>query len=384
MTPGLMAVMRKEVRQVTRDRRLMPMLVIAPVVQLIIFGSAVDFEVERLNTVVCDQDGTAESRDLVRRFTADKTFADKTFADKGPARDCNRPEEDIRDMLADVVLIVPPGYARNLATGSTATVQILADGTNPLYGRFARESATAIIDSMSSTVLMDRAERARGLLSLEVTAPRPTAEIRVFYNPRMKSPIFMVPGVAAMILLVVTTIVMAMNLAREREMGTLEQVIVTPLKSWELVLGKVLPFVIIGCFDVLLVLTVGAWVFDLPIRGSVPLLALGTLLYILSTVGLGLFLSVSARTQQQAFLLAFSVMMPGLLLSGVMTPIENMPDWLQPLTLLNPIRYYVEILRGVLLKASDFQDLAFEFAALAAFGFAMMTAAGLRFRKREG
>ena len=379
MTPGLMAVMRKEVRQVTRDRRLMPMLLIAPVIQLIVFGSAVDFEVERLGTVVCDSDGTAESRELVRRFTADQSFANL-----GPARDCHRPEEDVRDRLADVVLVVPPGYARDLAAGRTAEIQVLADGTNPLYGRFARESATAAVDAMSATILVQRAERARGLLQVEPLVPRPAAQVRVFYNPRMKSPIFMVPGVAAMILLVVTTIVMAMNLAREREMGTLEQVIVTPLKSWELVLGKVLPFVAVGCFDVLLVLTVGSWVFDLPLRGSLLLLALGTLLYILSTVGLGLLISVSAKTQQQAFLVAFSVMMPGLLLSGVMTPIENMPHWLQPLTLLNPIRYYVEILRGILLKASDLQDLAFEFTALAAFGVLVMVAAGLRFRKRLG
>ncbi len=379
MTPGLMAVMRKEIRQVTRDRRLMPMLIIAPVVQLIVFGSAVDFEVEHLNTVVCDQDGTAESRDLARRFTADKSFVDI-----GPARDCNHPEEDVRDQRADVALVVPPGYARDLAVGRTAQVQVLADGTNPLYGRFARESAAAAMDSISAAMLIQRAERARGLLQAEPVIPRPAAQIRVFYNPRMKSPMFMVPGVAAMILLVVTTIVMAMNLAREREMGTLEQVIVTPLKSWELVLGKVLPFVVVGCFDVLLVLTVGTWVFDLPIRGSLPLLAFGTLLYILSTVGLGLFISVSAKNQQQAFLMAFSVMMPGILLSGVMTPIENMPHWLQPLTLLNPIRYYVTILRGILLKAATFQDLAFEFTALAFFGVSVMVAAGLRFRKRLG
>ncbi len=379
MTPGLMAVMRKEVRQVTRDPRMMPMLVVAPVVQLLVFGFAVDFEVEHLRTVTCDLDGTPESRELVRRATADRSFLDI-----GPALDCSRPEEDVRDGRAEVALVVPRGFSRDVQAGIPATVQVLADGTNPLYGRFAQQAAGAAIDALSLDVLRGRADLARGLLSADPPVARPRAEVRVFYNPRLKSPIFMVPGVAAMILLVVTTIVMAMNLAREREIGTLEQVIVTPLRPWELILGKVLPFVLLGCFDVLLVLTVGAWSFDVPIRGSLGLLALGTLLYILCTVGTGLFLSVAARNQQQAFLLAFSVMMPGLLLSGVMTPIENMPRWLQPVTYLNPIRYYVEILRGVLLKASDLHDLGWQFVALLGFGLGILVAAGLRFRKRIG
>jgi ABC-2 type transport system permease protein len=377
MTPGLMAVMRKEIRQVSRDRRMMPMLIIAPVMQLIIFGFAVDFEVEHLKTVTCDLDGTTESRELLRRMTADQSFLDI-----GPATDCLRPHEDIRSNRAEVAVVVPRGYATDLLSGHHVAIQILADGSNPLYGRFARESATAAIEAISAGVMRERLELARGLTQVERTIARPLPQVRVFYNPRMKSALFMVPGVAAMILLIVTTIVMAMNLARERELGTLEQVIVTPLRAWELILGKVLPFVIIGCFDVLLVLTVGAWVFDVPVRGSLLLLALGTLLYILSTVGLGLFLSVAAKTRQQAFLAAFSVMMPGILLSGVMTPIENMPRWLQPLTYLNPIRYYVEILRGILLKGASLSDLSFDFAALAVFGVVILIAAGLRFSKR--
>lgn len=379
MTPGLMAVMRKEVRQVTRDRRMLPFLLVAPALQLVVFGFAMDFEVEQLDTVVCDHDGSSASRELLRRVTADRTFARA-----GTATDCRRPEADIRTGAATIGLVIPQGYGDDLAAGRPVQVQVLADGTNPLYGRFAREAAAGAVEAVSLGVLAQRAEVARGLLQAEPALARPAPQLRVFYNPRMKSPIFMVPGVAAMILLIVTTVIMAMNLARERELGTLEQVIVTPLAQWELILGKILPFVVVGCFDVLLVLTVGAWVFDVPVRGSLLLLALGTLLYILSTVGLGLFLSVAAKTQQQAFLLAFAVMMPGILLSGVMTPIENMPAWLQPLTYLNPIRYYVTILRGILLKAAGLRDLAFEFAALAGFGVLILAAATARFRKRLG
>jgi len=191
-----------------------------------------------------------------------------------------------------------------------------------------------------------------------------------------------VPGVAAMLLVVVTTIATAMGLARERELGTLEQVMVTPIRPGELILGKVTPFVLVGLLDVLGTMTLGAWIFDVPIRGSLLLLGLGTLLYLFSTVGLGLFISTVSRSQQQAFMGGFFVMMPAILLSGVMTPVENMPAWLKPLAYLNPVKYYVEVLRGVLLKAADFSDLWLQLGALFLFGSIILTLAVVRFRKR--
>jgi ABC-2 type transport system permease protein len=229
---------------------------------------------------------------------------------------------------------------------------------------------------------MARLEAMRAATGTDPTPPRIDLSLRVLYNPALKSRIFMVPGVAAMILLVVTTVVMSMNLARERELGTLEQVLVTPLRRWELLLGKVLPFIALGALDVLLILTVGGLIFGVPVRGSLALLVAGTFLYILSTVGLGIFLSVLARSQQQAFLMAFGVIMPGILLSGVMTPIESMPAWLRPLTALNPIRYYVTMLRAVLLKGAQPADVWPELAAMGLFGAAILSAAMIRFRKR--
>ncbi len=377
MTPAFRAVVRKEVRQITRDRRLLPMLVVAPMFQLIIFGYAVDFEVQHVATVVCDRDHTAESRELVRGLEADGTFRDV-----GPARVCGNPADEVVDGRAQAAVLVPHGYARDLAAEHPAEVQVLVDGSNPTVGRFASVAAESYLVTRAAQLTMSRLERLRGRQGAELSLPTIVAEPRLLYNPRMKSPMFMVPGVAAMLLLLVTTIATAMGLARERELGTLEQVMVTPIRPSELIIGKVTPFVLVGIVDVLGILTLGAWIFDVPIRGSLPLLGLGTLLYLFSTVGLGLFISTVSRTQQQAFLGGFFVMMPAILLSGVMTPVENMPSWLRPIAYLNPVKYYVEVLRGVLVKAADFADLWLQLGALFLFGSVILTLAVVRFRKR--
>jgi ABC-2 type transport system permease protein len=377
MTAALGAVARKEIRQITRDRRLMLLLVVAPAVQLLIFGYAVDFEVDHIDAVVCDLDGTATSRDLTRSL-----FADGTFRWAGAAYDCLYPEEDLRSGRAQVALVLPRGFERDLVAHIPAAAQVLVDATNPIVGRTASNAAAGIFASAGAPWMHDMIEQARARTGAHVGIPSLVPEFRVLYNPGLRSPLFMVPGVAALILLVVTTIATSMGLARERETGTLEQVMVTPVRPWELIAGKVFPFVVFGCVDVLVVLVLGVWVFDIPVRGSLWLLAVGTLLYLLSTVGLGLFVSTISRTQQQAFLFGFLLIMPAVLLSGVMSPIDNMPPWLQPLTAINPVRFYVEILRGVLLRAATLQDLWPAFASLLGFGAVILGASVIRFRKR--
>jgi len=377
MTPAYRAVVRKEVRQISRDKRMLPMLVVAPMIQLTVFGYAVNFEVNRVDTVICDEDDSAASRRLVRSLEADGTFHDV-----GAAVDCNRPDDEVVDGRAQLAVLVPRGLSRDLAAERPVQVQVLVDGSNPTIGRFASVAASGAIELQSARYLQQRLERLRGLQGVEVRLPMLTAEPRLFYNPQMRSPLFMVPGVAAMLLLLVTTIATAMGLARERELGTLEQVMVTPVRPGELILGKVTPFVVVGLLDVLGTMTLGAWLFDVPIRGSLLVLFLGTVLYLLSTVGLGLFISTVSKSQQQAFLGGFFVMMPAILLSGVMTPVENMPSWLQPIAWVNPVRFYVEVLRGVLLKAAGFRDLWLQFAALFLFGIIILTLAVVRFRKR--
>jgi ABC-2 type transport system permease protein len=369
--------MRKEFRQMTRDRRMLFMLIFAPAIQLFALGFAVNFDVDRLPTVVCDADSTDGSRALVRGLMADGTFVP---VDAGV--DCREPEEAVREGRARVAVVVPKGFARDVASGRSGDAQVLVDGSNPVVGRYASGAAATFLDLASAKRLRERIEAASALTGRSASVPTLSAEPRVLYNPGMRSTLFMVPGVSAMILLIITTIATSMGLAREREIGTLEQVMVTPIRPAELLLGKVLPFAIVGLFDVLLALVVGSWVFGVPIRGSIAILFLGTVIYLLSTVGLGLFVSTISRTQQQAIMVGFFVIMPAILLSGVMTPIANMPSWLQPLTWINPVRYFVEILRGVLLKGADLVDLWRSFVPLTAFGVVILGLAVARFRKR--
>jgi ABC-2 type transport system permease protein len=205
---------------------------------------------------------------------------------------------------------------------------------------------------------------------------------RIAYNPGLDTPPFMVPGIAAMLLVIVTTIVTAMGLAREREMGTLEQVLVTPIRPILLLVGKMAPFVVIGLVDVALLLAVGTWLFDVPLRGNLLVVVVGTLLYLMTTLGVGLLVSTVSKSQQQSFLGGFLFALPAILLSGVMTPIRSMPGWLQALTFVNPVRYFAEVMRTTLLRGGGFADVWFQLAALAVLGGAILATATLRFHKR--
>jgi len=355
------------------------LLLIAPSIQLLVLGFAVNYDVDRLPTVVCDLDRTAGSRSLVEGLLVDGTFA------KSPvACEPGDPGRPIRDGRAKVVLVVPSGLARDLAAEVPVTAQVLVDGTDPVAGQFAGAAAATYFEQAGARRLRARIELRQGLEGRATHLPSLTGHARILFNPRMATAIFMVPGVSAMLLLIVTMVATAMGLTRERELGTLEQIMVTPIRPVELIAGKVLPFVVIGLFDVLLALVVGAYVFEVPIRGSLWVLAAGTFLYLMSTVGTGLFISTVSRSQYQAFLGGFFFMMPAILLSGVATPIANMPAWLQPITFLNPVRYFVEILRGVLLEGSSWGDLWGAFTGLVLIGTALLTAAVLRFEKRLG
>jgi ABC-2 type transport system permease protein len=273
-------------------------------------------------------------------------------------------------------LIFPPGFAADLAAGRPARVQVIVDGSDPVRSSTTASAAGRFFGEVGL-------EQARARLSAAgLRVPGVAVTPRVLYNPRLKSPVYVVPGIMAMLLVVVTTIVTAMGLSREREMGTLEQVMVTPIRPLVLLLGKLLPFAAIGLFDVLLVLSAGAWIFDLPFRGPLSLLALATLLYLMVTLGLGLLISTVSRTQQQSFLLGFLVLQPALLLSGVATPIRSMPPWLQAVTQLNPVRWYIEVVRANLLKGAGFADLWPRLLILAMLGLSVLTAATMRFRKR--
>lgn len=369
----LWAVLRKETLQTVRDKRVVFMLLMAPTMQLLVFGFAVDFKVDKVPTVIADQDKTPESREHLRRLLADGTL---TRVAETP--DTERAEHALVTGEAAVAVIVPPGFAHRLGRGEKAEVQVVLDGSDPNRSNVAAAAVTRYFTEAGVRAqlkqLAARGATVRGG-SIEF---RP----RIWFNPQLDTPPYMIPGIMAMLLIVVTTIVTAMGLAREREMGTLEQVLVTPIRPWVLLVGKMLPFVVIGVVDVIFALTIGAWLFAVPMRGPMWVIGASALLYLMTTLGVGLLISTISRTQQQSFLGGFLFTMPAMLLSGVMTPIAAMPEWLQWITLVNPLRYFVEIMRSVLLTGAGFSLVWPNMLVLAMFGTGLLTTAALQFQKR--
>ena len=368
----LAAVFRKEVRQTVRDRRMMFMLVAAPLIQTVLFGFAVDFDVDEVPTVVVDRDGSAESRAHARRL-----LADGTLRRTGNAGAVPEAERAIDDGEAAAAVVLPPRFGADLLAGRPAEVQVILDGTDPNRATVASGAASRYFGEVGESL-----SRARLATASRPPVPEVALTPRILFNPELETPPFMVPGIAAMLLVVVTTIVTSMGLAREREMGTLEQVLVTPIRPVWLLVGKMAPFVVIGLVDVALLMAAGTWVFDVPLRGNLLALLTGTLLYLATTLGVGLLISTISASQQQAFLGGFLFVMPAILLSGVMTPIRAMPDWLRPITLLNPLRWYAEVMRAVLLRGAGFADLWLQLTALAVFGAGLLALATARFHKR--
>jgi ABC-2 type transport system permease protein len=373
---GLFAVVRKEVRQTIRDRRVMFLLIAAPLLQTIALGFAIDFDFDDVPTSVVDQDRSLASRMHARRLLADGTL--RRTLDEA-STDVSQALAQLHDGEAAAALVFPENLQRNLLAGRPAEVQVLLDGTDPNRAVVVASAASQYFGQTGLTLLSQR------LASAGMPRPPTTQAVpRVLYNPGLETSPFMIPGVMAMLLVITTTVVTAMGLSREREMGTLEQVLVTPIRPLFLLLGKMAPFFFIGCFDVFLVLTAGVWIFKVPVHGPLPVLAAATVFYLLCTLGIGLLISSISKTQQQSFLAGFLFVMPAILLSGVMTPIAAMPAWLRAFTYVNPVRYFVEILRANLLKGAGFRDLGWQLATLALLGVVIVLAATLRFHKRAG
>ena len=370
----LAAVFRKEVRQTVRDRRVMFMLIVAPLIQTLVFGFAVDFDVDRVPTVVVDRDGSAESRLHARRL-----LADGTLRRVGTAASATAADLALDDGRAAAALVLPRRLGADLTAGRAAEVQVLLDGTDPNRANVAAGAVSRYFGEVGEALARERLV-ARGL--------PPPAQIevvpRVAFNPGLKTSPYMVPGIAAMLLVIVTTIVTAMGLSREREMGTLEQVLVTPIRPALLLAGKMAPYIVIGLVDVALLMAAGTWIFGVPLRGALPVVLVGTLLYLMTTLGVGLLISTLSTTQQQSFLGGFLFVLPAILLSGVVTPIRGMPDWLQAVTWVNPLRYYAEVMRTTLMRGAGFAELWPQLLALALLGGAVLVAATRRFHERIG
>jgi ABC-2 type transport system permease protein len=371
----LFAVVRKELLQVTRDRRMLFMILVAPVIQIIAFGYAANLAFEHADVVVVDEDHTEESRAFVRELGVEGTFHIVYATTVAEA------EGAVRDGEAQIAMVVPRDFGKRTTSGLSANVQVLLDGSDPSRGLQAGYAVEAYATARSARMA---SALGAAVLAQMAGVPRVVLVPRLLYNPALKGRIFMVPGTAASILIIVTTIVTAMGFAREREMGTLEQLLVTPIDPLVLMVGKIIPYACFGLADASLILIVGNELFDVPIRGSLPLALLAVSLYLVTTLGTGLMISTLARTQQQALMAGFFFLLPALLLSGFMTPVDAMPAWIRPVSYVNPMRWFLEVWRTVLLRGGTFGDVAFPLAAQGVLATFVMGFATVRFRKTVG
>jgi ABC-2 type transport system permease protein len=370
-------VIVKELLQLRRDHKMLPLIFAAPILQIVAFGYAVNTEVRDVPMVVVDQDRSPGSRELVDRFVASGYFTLLATEDSPHAID-----PWLVSGRAHVALVIGPGYGAAREGGHTASVQMIADGSDSSAATQAMGYAAAIVNAADQENVRERIRMARA--SGAVTPPgRIDLVPRVYYNADLKSRWFYVPAVLAMILMIMTMLLSAMAVVREKEIGTLEQLMVTPVRPWQLLVGKLAPFAAIGTLQVFLVTGVTTLWFGVPLRGSFLLLLGITQLFLLNTLGLGLLVSTLVRNQQQAMMAAaFLVMIPMIYLSGLIFPIENMPPVIQAITYAIPLRYYSNVIRGIFLKAAGIETLWRECVVLALMGTGLLTIASLRFRKR--
>jgi ABC-2 type transport system permease protein len=364
----------KEFIQVFRDKRTRFILVGPPIIQMLVFGYAATYEIRNVPTVVLDMDNSQESRELISLFTASPYFhVDRQLTNSKQLGDL------IEKGDATVGLEIDAGFARKLRGGQTAPLQVIVDSTNSNTALIASGYITQIAIGYAQIYQKDRIGRIAPQLT--ETVPSVQLQARPWYNPGLKSRWFFVPGVIGSLTLVLVVTLTAFAVVREREIGTLEQMMVTPIRPAEFILGKTIPFFLIGLFDVSLIAVVGTVWFQVPFRGHVSVLLTGSILFILCMLGVGLLISTVSSTQQQAMVTAFFFIMPAVAFSGFGFPIATMPQWMQYLTYLVPLRYFLVVLRGTYLKGAGMDILWPEMAAMAGLAFSLLTISILRFHK---
>jgi ABC-2 type transport system permease protein len=376
MTRRVRTLIRKEFIELLRSPQLLRIVIIAPIVQLTLLGYAATTDVTNVPIAIVDQDRSPASRRLIERFAGSRYF--EIVADEVDPRAV---ELHLAGGRAWLAVVIPAEFGDTLSRPASAyggargpVVQVMADGTDANSSGVALGYVQAVVGEFNVDL---NQRRGAGPPALE-------GRVRVWYNPDLESRNFMVPGVLALLLLLVTANLTSMAIVRERELGTLDQLNVTPLARWELILGKLLPYGVIGVIDVVLVVAVALFWFEVPLRGSVWLLLGASLVYLLCTLGLGLFVSTISSTQQQAMMTTvFFFLVPMIFLSGFIFPIENMPGPIQWLTTVIPLRYFLVIVRGIFLKGLDFGVLWPQFAALGAWGVAVLALAAIRSSKRS-
>lgn len=369
----IVSIVRKEFTQIFRDPRSLALIIVMPIIQLFLLGYAATTDVKNVPIAVLDQSQSAQSRELLDAFRAADYFRIDYYVGSTDEYQLLIESGKIR-----AALVIPPDYDVQVLDGK-AQVLFVLDGSDGSVGATALSTARLIGQSYATKV-----QESQFALRGSGSMPTPPVEVRtqVWYNPDFRSAYFMIPGVIGMILSFITTILTATTIVRERERGTIEQLIVTPIRSWELIVGKLLPYVILAFVETFEILIVGHLVFDVPVRGSLLLITLASGLFLMSSLGIGLFASTIANTQQEAMLTVMMFNLPMIFLSGFFFPVQAMPQFLQLVSYAIPLRYYLVVIRALMLKGVGIAAIQSELIALTIFGIVIMGAAALRFRKR--
>ena len=366
-----LSLVRKEFLHILRDPRTLFVMFMMPIIQLVLLGYAATTDVEHLRTAVTDGDRSAASRELIDAYRASNYFDITQYVESE-----RQLEYLVDSSQVKAGLIIPAGYGEAVASGEQAQIAFVIDGSDPSVANTVFAASQSVGQAQSMRIM----ERTLGIDTDDL--PGVQVRPRVWYNPEMKSANFMIPGLMGMVLYLLTTLFTSMSIVREREQGTIEQLIVTPIKPLELIIGKIVPYVFIAFISVLEVLAIGVFWFGVPIKGSLGLLLGLSALFLLTSLGIGIFISSIANTQQEAMLLTFLTMFPSIFLAGFFFPIEAMPEWLQVITYIIPLRYMLVVIRGIIVKGVGLQILRQQVLALISFGVVIMFLAAARFRKK--
>jgi ABC-2 type transport system permease protein len=374
MNIRVLAIAQKEVFQLLRDKKVIPMILILPIIQVILFGYVAATDVKNIKFGVLDQDKSSISRQIVSKIEKSGFFINQ-----GLFRDYPQLERAIDSGKVRIGLVIPAGFNQKLLSRKQPALQVIIDGTDSNTASIAQNYFLTNINSLGEQIMKERLAKT----GVSVQSLQPVAlKYRVYYNPEQRSVNYMVPAVTALVLLLITTMLTALSIVKEKEAGTIEQIMVTPVKPWEFILGKLLPFPFIGLVDVFLVVAIGALWFAVPIKGSILLLMVCSALFLLTTLGMGLLISTVSSTQQQAMLSTIFFLIPNILLSGFIFPVSNMPKALQWITIIIPARYFIEIIRGIYLKGIGIDRLYPQMLALAVIGVLILAYSVRSFRKQ--
>jgi ABC-2 type transport system permease protein len=363
----------KELLQVVRNRVMIPILTIIPIAQLILLSFAATNEVKEIGLAVCDNDHSTFSRRLREQFLSSDYFVLKLYTDDEKAAAAT-----LEDDRADAVLVIPPGFERQLLRGQPGSLQLQINAINGVKGGLAGAYAGSVIQSFRRDLSLEIVPVVRQKTA--VAAPI-SVSYRHWYNPELEYQTFMVPGILGVLVTILTMMLTAMNIVREREIGTIEQLNVTPIRKYQFIIGKLLPFLFIGLFDLAIGLAAGKLIFDIPMVGSLWLVFAFCVVNLIATLAVGMLISTAAETQQQAMFISWFFMMIFILMSGLFTPIDSMPLWAQYLTIPNPIAHFVDVMRKVLLKGSGFDDIKDHFYTMLVLGPLLISLAIWRYRK---